>query len=211
MQGALIDNSEKEAGMSVAHVQRPDRQSWWVCRADQPVAGSAHERHFPDSDARAFIPSCCPYRTDFLRGEPRLRGGPPHRGAHRGGERGPAGTARRRGAPVSNRRAWNELSARLPTCEITNEATRIAGTVPPTETGALYLEYSRNGSRSSYEAVCNSRRDRLATFASAEALEHQGQFTVALQRGVEAILEGNRRAGSRMRRGCPLQRRRACA
>lgn len=93
------------------------------------------------------------------------------------------------GAPASDRAAWSALAARLPTAQILTEADRVANLAPPAVTDDLYLTYSRTGDRTSYEAVYNSRRDRLTTLAWAEALDGRGRYLAALQREVDAILD----------------------
>lgn len=93
------------------------------------------------------------------------------------------------GRPAADRAAWTELAARLPLRELLAEADRLAGTAPPAVTDDLYLTYSRTGVRTTYETVYNSRRDRLTTFAWAEALDGRGRYLAALQREVDAILD----------------------
>lgn len=93
------------------------------------------------------------------------------------------------GAPASDRTAWAAVAARLPQREILAEADRLANTAPPAVTDDLYLTYSRTGSRTSYESVYGSRRDRLTTFAWAEALDGRGRHLAAIQREIDAILD----------------------
>ena len=93
------------------------------------------------------------------------------------------------GRPASDRAAWAAVAARVPLREILSEADRLVNVAPPAVTDALYLEYSRTGSRTGYEAVYNSRRDRLTTFAWAEALDARGRYLAAVQREVDAILD----------------------
>lgn len=93
------------------------------------------------------------------------------------------------GRPASDRAAWTELAGRLPLRELLTEADRLINTAPPAITDDLYLTYSRTGVRTTYEAVYNSRRDRLTTFAWAEALDGRGRYLAAVQREVDAILD----------------------
>ena len=93
------------------------------------------------------------------------------------------------GRPASDRAGWDAVAARVPLREIIAEADRLVNTAPPAVTDALYLEYSRTGSRTGYENVYNSRRDRLTTFAWAEALDGRGRYLAAVQREVDAILD----------------------
>jgi hypothetical protein len=93
------------------------------------------------------------------------------------------------GRPAADRAAWTELAARLPLRELITEADRLVNTAPPAVTDDLYLTYSRTGVRTTYEAVYNSRRDRLTTFAWAEALDGRGRYLAAVQREVDAILD----------------------
>ena len=93
------------------------------------------------------------------------------------------------GQPASDRAAWAAVAARVPLREILTEADRLVNVAPPAVTDALYLEYSRTGSRTGYEAVYNSRRDRLTTFAWAESLDGRGRYLAAVQREVDAILD----------------------
>ena len=93
------------------------------------------------------------------------------------------------GVPASDRAAWSALATRLPVREILLEADRLVNVAPPAVTDDLYLTYSRTGSRTSYEAVYGSQRDRLTTFAWAEALDGRGRYLAALQREVDAILD----------------------
>ena len=93
------------------------------------------------------------------------------------------------GRPATDRAAWTELAARLPLRELLAEADRLVNTAPPAATDDLYLAFSRTGVRTTYEAVYNSRRDRLTTFAWAEALDGRGRYLAAVQREVDAILD----------------------
>jgi len=93
------------------------------------------------------------------------------------------------GRPAADRAAWTELGARLPLRELLTEADRLVNTAPPAVTDDLYLTYSRTGVRTTYEAVYSSRRDRLTTFAWAEALDGRGRYLAAVQREVDAILD----------------------
>ena len=93
------------------------------------------------------------------------------------------------GRPATDRAAWDAVAARVPLREILTEADRLVNIAPPAVTDALYLEYSRTGSRTGYETVYNSRRDRLTTFAWAEALDGRGRYLAAVQREVDAILD----------------------
>lgn len=62
-------------------------------------------------------------------------------------------------------------------------------TAPPAATDDLYLTYSRTGVPTPYEAVYNPRRNRLTTFAQAEAFDDRGRYLAAVQREVDAILD----------------------
>jgi len=79
------------------------------------------------------------------------------------------------GRPAADRAAWDAVAARVPLREILTEADRLVNVAPPAVTDALYLEYSRTGSRTGYETVYNSRRDRLTTCAWAEARDGRGR------------------------------------
>ena len=59
----------------------------------------------------------------------------------------------------------------------------------PVLPASLYLEFSRNGNRSHYEAVYFERRRKLAALALAELVEGQGRFIDQIINGVWAICE----------------------
>jgi hypothetical protein len=51
----------------------------------------------------------------------------------------------------------------------------------------LFLEYSQTGNRTHWQAVAGRRRDRVALFAGAEALENRGRFLPALEETIAAL------------------------
>ena len=53
----------------------------------------------------------------------------------------------------------------------------------------LYLEFSRNGNRSHYEAPYLARRRRLNDLILAECVEHKGRFMDAIVDGIVCICE----------------------
>jgi len=91
------------------------------------------------------------------------------------------------GAPASDRIAW-AAAARLLPVEDVLAAARLAAEQPvPALSDDLFLEFSRDGTRTHYQAANRQRLDRLNLLAWAEALEHRGRFVPALERELAAI------------------------
>ncbi len=92
------------------------------------------------------------------------------------------------GAPATDRATWARLARELPNAGIIEAARIAAETSPPDLPDELYLEYKRTGNRTRYQKPNKERIDRLALFAWAEALEHQGRWVPALTRELDAML-----------------------
>jgi len=89
--------------------------------------------------------------------------------------------------PITNRAAWEKLAA----------DPAFAGTVAAADQqlnqplkdvpDSLFLEYSQNGNRTHWQTAEFRRRDRIARFTYAEALENRGRFLPALEATIRAL------------------------
>lgn len=93
------------------------------------------------------------------------------------------------GAPASDRAAWAAAAHGLPVGVVLAAAQQVAAEPVPALPDDLFLEYSRNGNRTRYQAPNRQRLDRLNLLAWAEALEHRGRFMPAMERELTAILD----------------------
>jgi hypothetical protein len=92
------------------------------------------------------------------------------------------------GQPITNRAAWNDALTRFPELhDIVRKAARDAKTPMPKQPDSLYLEFSRDGNRSHWQAVAGSRRDRVAIFTLAECVENKGRFIAPLEQTIAAL------------------------
>jgi hypothetical protein len=91
------------------------------------------------------------------------------------------------GRPISDRAAWDRLGADPAMKAIVANAEEHLKQPLPEQPDDLYLEYSRNGNRSRFQAVAFDRRWRLAPLVVAECIENKGRFIPAIERLVDAV------------------------
>jgi hypothetical protein len=92
------------------------------------------------------------------------------------------------GQPITNRTAWDEALARHPDLHsVIAQAVRDAAQPLPAQPDSLYLEFSRDGNRTHWQSVAESRRGRIAVFTLAECLEDKGRFIAPLEQTIAAI------------------------
>lgn len=89
---------------------------------------------------------------------------------------------------LADRAAWEGLPASVRQAHITR-AEEALGYSWPALPATLYLEYSRIGNRSNFEAPHFARRHTLATLVLAECMEAQGRFFDDIVNGIWAICE----------------------
>ncbi|MBR4674076.1 MAG: heparinase II/III family protein [Victivallales bacterium] len=90
--------------------------------------------------------------------------------------------------PASNRVPWDKLAATDEGHAIINAAVPLLNENFPALPDDLYLQFSRNGNRTNYEAVFGRRNSWIITLALAECLEYQGRFLPKMEEFLEQFL-----------------------
>ncbi len=85
-------------------------------------------------------------------------------------------TARGVGQPISNREAWEKLANHPVFRDYVELAEQAIDEPIPQLTDELYLEFSRNGNRTNYEAQDKALTERLRVTVLAECIEDKGRF-----------------------------------
>ena len=91
------------------------------------------------------------------------------------------------GRPITDRAAWDRLAADPSLKGFVAKAEALLTKPLPEQPDDLFLEYSRNGNRSRFQAVAFERRWRLSPLVMAECLENKGRFLPAIERLIDAI------------------------
>ena len=91
------------------------------------------------------------------------------------------------GWPISDRAAWRKLAAADAYTNVLPEANAVLRRPLPAQPDSLYLEFSRNGNRTHWQAVAVDRRSRIAQFTLAECLENKGRFLAPLENTIAAL------------------------
>ncbi len=91
------------------------------------------------------------------------------------------------GAPISDRRVWDDLAARADFKDIPARAASEAAQPLPEATDELYLDFSKTGTRRRYESVLFARRQRHSLLVLAECLENRGRFLPEIERTLRAF------------------------
>lgn len=91
------------------------------------------------------------------------------------------------GRPITDRPAWEALRATPAFAKIPAQAEKLQRKPLPEASDELYQEYSRNGNRTSYQAVMGPRHNRFSQLTLAECLEDQGRFLPAIEEAIRAI------------------------
>jgi hypothetical protein len=91
------------------------------------------------------------------------------------------------GRPITDRAAWDRLAADPSLKGFVAKAEALLTKPLPEQPDDLFLEYSRNGNRSRFQAVAFDRRWRLEPLVMAECLENKGRFLPAIERLIDAV------------------------
>lgn len=91
------------------------------------------------------------------------------------------------GPPITDRAAWGRLAAELDAKKLGAQAEKLLALPIPEQPDELYLEYSRTGNRTHWQAVSSIRRGRLVTLTLAECLENKGRFLPGINAIVDAL------------------------
>ena len=91
------------------------------------------------------------------------------------------------GPALTDRAAWGRLAAQPEGKRLIAQAERLLTQPIPDQPDDLYLEYSRTGNRTHWQAVSGVRRGRLVTLALAECLENKGRFLPGLNAIIDAL------------------------
>lgn len=90
--------------------------------------------------------------------------------------------------PASDRQAWQALPAEVKESIIARGEAALTFSWPALP-ATLYLEFTRNGNRSNYQAVYFERRSQLASLVLAESLTQSGKYLDQALNGLWAIME----------------------
>jgi len=91
------------------------------------------------------------------------------------------------GRPITDRAAWETLAATSEGKAVIASAETLLKTPMPEMTDAIYLIYSRTGSRTEGDRVDGQRRGRVGTLTLAELLENKGRFLPELQKTIRSL------------------------
>ncbi|MCX5685676.1 MAG: heparinase II/III family protein, partial [Planctomycetota bacterium] len=91
------------------------------------------------------------------------------------------------GRPITDRAAWERLGADPAYKAILAKAAEDLARPLPEQPDDLFLEYSRNGNRSRFQAVAFDRRWRITSLVIAECIENKGRYLPAIEKLVEAL------------------------
>lgn len=85
------------------------------------------------------------------------------------------------GKPITDRATWERL-AKIPVyATMPEKAEKYIKEPLPEQPDELYLEFSRNGTRTNWEKVAVARRGRLTPLVLAECVENKGRFLPAIE------------------------------
>ncbi|MDQ2687307.1 MAG: heparinase, partial [Armatimonadota bacterium] len=91
------------------------------------------------------------------------------------------------GPALTDRAAWGRLAAQSEGQKLIAQAARLLTQPIPEQPDDLYLEYSRTGNRTHWQAVSGVRRGRLTTLVLAECLESKGRFLPGINAIIDAL------------------------
>ena len=92
------------------------------------------------------------------------------------------------GVPASNREVWDKFAATNEGKNIIKAAMPLLNETFPELPDDLYLQFTRIGNRSNYEAVYNKRNSWIVRLAIAECLEYKGRFLPKLEEFLDQFL-----------------------
>ena len=90
------------------------------------------------------------------------------------------------GRPVTDRAAWEKLARHSQYRKVVAKAQNVLDTPMPATTDALYLDFSKTGNRTRWQAVAGKRRGRLAPLVLAECVENKGRFLPEIAKAIAA-------------------------
>ena len=85
------------------------------------------------------------------------------------------------GRPAADREVWEKFAAAAAYRKVVPRAEKILKTPLPDLPDDLYLDYSRTGNRSRWQARNSKRRGRLRPLVLAECIENKGRFVPGLE------------------------------
>ncbi|MCC6125392.1 MAG: heparinase II/III family protein [Pirellulales bacterium] len=92
------------------------------------------------------------------------------------------------GAPISDRKAWEEIAGRSADVRrIVADAEAALEKPMPEMTDDLYLDYTRTGNRNRGQAVLGERHGRLRSLVLAECLANEGRYLPAIEATIRAL------------------------
>ncbi|HSA30134.1 MAG TPA: heparinase II/III family protein, partial [Phycisphaerae bacterium] len=97
----------------------------------------------------------------------------------------PAGVGR----PVSDREAWQALAAKPAYQSVVDAAANTLKDPLPEVPEELYLDYSRTGNRTRWQAVNGRRLGRIPEYVLAECIENKGRFLAAFEALAQSVCE----------------------
>jgi Heparinase II/III-like protein. len=91
------------------------------------------------------------------------------------------------GKPVSDRAFWEAKAKQTAFAGMVGRAEALLKQPLPEQPDDLFLEYSRNGNRTRWQNVANTRRSRLTPLTLAECVENKGRFLPALEELINVL------------------------
>lgn len=91
------------------------------------------------------------------------------------------------GRPISDRAAWEAVGKMDAFGGLIDQAESTAAKPIEDQPDSLFLDFSKTGNRSRWQAVANRRRGRVALFTLAECLENKGRFIEPLEAILRAL------------------------
>ncbi len=90
------------------------------------------------------------------------------------------------GRPITDRAAWDKLARHAEYRKVVVKAKDVLKSPMPETTDSLYLDFSKTGNRTHWQAVAGKRRGRLAPLVLAECIENKGRFLPEIENALAA-------------------------
>lgn len=91
------------------------------------------------------------------------------------------------GRPIADRAAWSTFASQPIRDKLIAQAESTLGTPLPETTDDLFLDFSKTGNRTRWQAVAGQRRGRLPELVLAECIENKGRFLPAFHELVRSL------------------------